>query len=116
MVYQHNQTYDILEQAEYRGYKYVVVSYGQWPCAYVAIPKGHEGYKHYYDEYPHDIDCHGGLTFAGSLKGHPDLKQNDFWFGWDYAHYDDFIATSYPKVLPDRERKEMDYRRDDNRM
>jgi hypothetical protein len=32
------------------------------------------------------IDCHGGVTFSGTLDGH-----DEWFFGIDFAHYGDFI-------------------------
>lgn len=88
---------EILHEGDYKGYHFLIVSYGIHPCAYVEIPKGHpwygKDYCYWNDEVEEDIsniiDCHGGLTYSGNLR-HV-LGESDRWFlGWDYAHVGDF--------------------------
>lgn len=54
-------------------------------CGYVQIPQEHEFYQKHYDEIDCNIPAHGGLTFSGSFKN------NDWWIGFDCAHYGDLL-------------------------
>lgn len=85
MVYQQQGIMggEILDSGEIDGYKYKIVSYGIHPCAYVCLPKNDKFYGLPYDEI--DIDCHGGLTYGS-------FQQNEFWIGWDYAHWGDYCG------------------------
>lgn len=88
MVYSSERTDgDILLRGIIDGYKYLIVSYGTHPCAYVAIPENHSRYNDYHKlENDNTIYPHGGVTYSGSeingIKGH--------WIGWDYRHACDF--------------------------
>ena len=77
---------EILDEGNYKGWNYVIVSYGMHPCAYIEIPKGHRFYEKDYEEI--DLDCHGGLTFS-------DVRDFGFgekyYIGWDYVHVGDYI-------------------------
>lgn len=98
MIYKAQPSYEILVDDSHLGYRYVVVSYGQYPCAYVALEKWHPCYEKQYDYL--DINCHGGLTYSEyglrALKKNGKAQKvisNDFWvIGWDYEHYDDFVG------------------------
>lgn len=35
---------DMLDEGIYKGFHYVIVSYGIHPCAYIEIPEGHKLY------------------------------------------------------------------------
>lgn len=88
----------ILDRGMYSGYRYVIVSYGSHPCAYVEIPKRHPYYKlGYHGEVENTIDVHGGITFDGSLhfKKMPEAAKR-YYIGWDYAHCGDY--TYYENV------------------
>lgn len=88
MVYSSERTNgDILLRGTIDGYKYLIVSYGTHPCAYIAIPENHSRYKDYHKlESDNTIYPHGGVTYSGNerngIKGH--------WIGWDYHHACDF--------------------------
>lgn len=87
----------ILDEGELQGYKYMVVSYGSHPCAYVQVPEGHPFHGKHYDKI--NICCHGGVTFSGKFSHHPSrflIERDGFWIGWDYAHPGDF--TVYPEI------------------
>lgn len=68
--------------------------------AYVGVPEEHELAGKDYDSI--DVDCHGGLTYAGK-GGDGFLPKGYYWFGWDYAHLGDYTwyeADDYhPKFL-----------------
>ena len=56
---------------------------GSWN-AYVCVPADHPWWGMDYDqvyESDHEIDVHGGLTFADSW-----LAEGDWWFGFDCGH------------------------------
>lgn len=96
MVYDFDKP-GILDEGELHGYKYMVVSYGSHPCAYVQVPEGHPLHGKHYDKI--DISCHGGVTFAGNFCRHPSrflIERDGYWIGWDYAHAGDF--TVYPEI------------------
>lgn len=93
MIYSTLRSQEILYRSQYNGFEYIVISYGIHPCAYVKIPKEHPLYGMNYSEI--DIECHGGLSFSGSLS--EILNGEDgFWIGWDYSHYNDYDG-SYEK-------------------
>lgn len=86
MIYEaYRKEAEILCDKQYRGYRFLVVSYGTNPCGYVELKEGQKYYG--CEDYEFDVDVHGGLTWAGGLRF------TDGWFiGWDYAHYNDFCG------------------------
>jgi hypothetical protein len=90
---------------EYRGFNCTVVNYSfetlnlartflegmddysDWWCGYVQIPEGHKFYGKYYDDV--DIDCHGGLTFAGDFHVTDSNNAGKWCIGFDFQHYND---------------------------
>ena len=96
MVYQAQSSHEVLVDDAYKGYRYVIVSYGQYPCAYVVLEKWHPCYEKQCD-YSY-INCHGGLTYSEyglrAPKKHGKAQKvisNNFWvIGWDYDHLGDF--------------------------
>ena len=52
----------ILENKEYEGYEYYIITLGSHPCCYVLLPKGHCYHGEHYDDIP--IECHFGLTYS----------------------------------------------------
>lgn len=92
MKYVTKYTKEILCEDEYKGYHFIIISYGSHPCAYVKIPNHHPYYNKYYGDL--DIEVHGGLTYGGMLNHIPGYEQNKTnWFiGWDYAHAGDYYA------------------------
>ena len=80
----------VLKKGEYKGYKYVIISYGTHPCAYVCIPKKHKYYEKSIDELM-EVCCHGGITYSNSdLIYNPLVLKDSWWIGWDYAHCYDY--------------------------
>lgn len=76
---------EVLERGKYKGYKYLILSLGTHPCAYVEIPHMHPFWNAKdYDEL--GIEVHGGLTFG---KNHP-MMDNNYCIGWDYGHFNDY--------------------------
>lgn len=73
-------------------------------CGYVGVSPGHPFYQKPYDDL--DVNVHGGLTFADSCQEHPGAEEsgichlpeegeekNVWWFGFDCAHYGDYIPS-----------------------
>jgi hypothetical protein len=55
-------------------------------CAYMGIPKSHPLAGFSYKDIP--LRVHGGLTF--SSEGTGNYPSDYYWYGWDYAHCDDY--------------------------
>jgi len=88
-IYKSGRVHEVLIQDTYRGYEYVIVTYGSHPCAYVEIPKKSKNYEKEYADI--DINVHGGLTFSDYLTGvRKDLT--GWYIGWDYSHFGDFTC------------------------
>jgi hypothetical protein len=72
-------------------------------CGYAAVPPSHPWHGRGYSdgEWPdtlgHQIDVHGGLTYADACAGHvchvpaPGEPDNVWWFGFDCAHAGDLV-------------------------
>ena len=90
MIYKPVREVAILADDIYKGYHYVIISYGVHPCAYVEIPKDHKYYDKDYRGL--DITVHGGLTYGGSLVDINIGSKSDYYIGWDYAHIGDFVG------------------------
>lgn len=84
MIYRHanGDAPVALDFGEYRGIKYMIVSWHDHPCSYIELGK----------EYS-NISCHGGVTYSGrGVPGFEDATRRTHWIGWDYAHFGDFTA------------------------
>jgi len=81
--------FEKLAEGQEGQYKWMVISLGIHPCAYVCIPKDHPFYDKNYWDIDDRIKVHGGLTFSGKMR-----DSDGFWFGWDYAHADDYTYFS----------------------
>lgn len=98
MVYQAQPSHEVLVDDAYKGYRYLIISYGQYPCAYVVLESWHPCYMEKYDSL--DILCHGGLTYSEFGLRAPKKRgkaqkviSNNFWaIGWDYGHWSDFLG------------------------
>lgn len=88
MIYQKDRKMELLHKGNYKGYNYYILNLGTHPTAYIEIPKGHKLYQKDYDDIY--INVHGGLTYSDdSLMG---VKSENWFIGWDYAHYDDYAG------------------------
>lgn len=58
-------------------------------CAYVGIPINSIAAKKDYDSIP--VSVHGGWTFGGTIDFEVGDDKDWWWYGWDYAHYGDYI-------------------------
>lgn len=86
---------DMLDEGIYKGFHYVIVSYGTHPCAYIEIPEGHKLYNASNQNEFYDIACHGGITYVsttGLIKPNNENHRDGHWIGWDYAHVCDYIG------------------------
>ena len=107
MIYQDKKKgKTILQQGEYLGIKYLILSLNTHPTAYIIIDKNTQLYNKDYDEIHEliDIEVHGGLTFADNVlhniieyseKYKCDTLQKyeyDWIIGWDYAHFGDYTT------------------------
>ena len=97
MNYTKENTFEILESNEYKGFDFKIVSYGTHPCCYVAIRKDLPIYKlDYCNEKLENIDCHGGLTFSDFV----DFGDGKQWYiGWDYNHLGDYSGIYINEIL-----------------
>ena len=85
----------VLEDGQYKGYNFWIISYGTHPCAYVEIPKGHPYYgKCDCEAFDLPIDVHGGITY-GDYGLHPIVDTEKFLLGWDYNHYEDYSCKNH---------------------
>lgn len=66
----------------YRGFHFYVLTMGSHPCAYIDV--GHSEFL------ADEIDCHGGITYGNSTLA--TVPEKSYFIGWDYAHYNDFLA------------------------
>lgn len=89
MEYKAELINEVLDSGNYKGYNYIIMSYGIHPCAYIEIPKEHKYYNQNYTDIDEDIDfqVNGGLTF-GSFRDFGFGEK--YYIGWDYAHCGDF--------------------------
>lgn len=89
MKYENDRKLEILQDKKYKGYRYIILSLGTRPTAYIEIPKGHHLCGWDCDDI--DIDVHGGLTYADhNLMG---IDSENWYIGWDYAHAGDYYGA-----------------------
>lgn len=86
MIYTYESKKEILYEGEYKGFHFLIVTYGRHPCAYVEIPKDHPYYDKDYNSL--DINVHGGITWGDPLYQFEDKR--GWYIGWDYIHLDDY--------------------------
>jgi hypothetical protein len=85
----------ILENKEYEGYEYYIITLGSHPCCYVLLPKGHNYHGEHYDDIP--IKCHFGLTYSEPTLLRDNIITGGQWvIGWDYAHIGDYSIFHLP--------------------
>lgn len=71
---------------------------GAW-CGYVGVPIDSPLYDQSYDEVSERVEVHGGLTYGSlrlveDIRGGEDLPDHGrllMWFGFDCAHYMDYV-------------------------
>ncbi len=81
---------EMLAIDEHKKHIFAVKSLGTHPTAYVLIPSKPINTR--------DVNCHGGITFAGSAALRIDgVELKGFWIGWDYARWGDCFGCSRGK-------------------
>lgn len=65
---------------------------GAW-CGYAGVPKGHPLYG--VDYISLDVEVHGGLTFAGTMRG-----SESWWLGFDCSHAGDLSPSTLALGFP----------------
>ena len=109
MEYKAKGSFDVLADDTYKGYRFLIVSYGTHPCAYVVLPETSKFYGKDYENEIFDelnLHVHGWLTYSGrGLKGL--LGKKAYLIGWDYAHDSDFTGYAFfnPFFLQGDEKK-----------
>ena len=100
MEYGKEERTELLCKDKYKNYNYYVLNLGTHPTAYIEIPKEDKLYgKTYFKIYDMgcDIDVNGGLTYSSNeLMG---IKSENWFIGWDYAHYNDYCG--YEEDMPE---------------
>lgn len=75
---------------------------------YVGVPSAHPDHGRDYSDV--DVDVHGGLTYGcASLPGDGEVPQGFFWFGFDTAHYGDYVPGSFGVLGREGEYRDHDY-------
>lgn len=94
MIYSPKQFREILFDGEYKGHKFVILTLGTHPTAYVECKL--DNCNSYGDERLDEVSVHGGFTFLDSPTW--DRSDGTPYLGWDYAHYGDYMgyAASFP--------------------
>lgn len=97
MVYTQVGRCDIIGHDRYKGYEWVILNLGSHPTAYVKLTK-EESKKLEGRDYFYDIDVHGGCTWLDTFVPVDSSDKSQFandgrlWFGWDYAHFGDYMS------------------------
>ena len=78
------------------GFRFLVMRGPAALCAYFGVSKDHPLAGRSYDDIP--IECHGGLTYATEGKGN--WPEGWYWYGWDYAHCDDYVIYDDTMTTP----------------
>ena len=94
MIYDGIEKREVLYTDIYRNYRFYIVSYGTHPCVYIEIPKTHKFAYENTELIP--LNVHGGITYSEDYLNCDNVPNNDNYFiGWDYAHYLDYTAFKY---------------------
>ena len=89
MKYEKDRKLEVLQDKKYKGYRYIILSLGTHPTAYIEIPKSHHLCGWDCDDI--DINVHGGLTYSDhNLMG---IDSENWYIGWDYAHAGDYYGA-----------------------
>lgn len=97
----------VLASGDVDGFKWLVLSLGRHPCAYVKIPVGHKYHNKLYQDIDINDKVHGCLTYSeDEVAMNPFDKSDDDWFiGWDYAHLGDYSGHSLGSAFNDDAKK-----------
>ena len=81
---------EILHDEMRDGVRFIVMRGPASLCGYAGVPENHPAAGHSYDDVC--VQAHGGLTF--SAPGGPGRgiawPEGFWWYGWDYAHAEDY--------------------------
>lgn len=92
MEYKDERETVLLENKNYNGFDYYIISYGTHPCAYIQLKEGNVFFGENYDYI--DIPCHGEFTYSENELGEFVSSSDNVWvIGWDYAHDSDKFGT-----------------------
>lgn len=91
MVYGARKPGEILAEGTKDEYTFKVISQGTHPCGYVSVPSNHPLHEKL-DLLESYIDCHGGITFDGSIEK---FGMTEYYIGWDYAHSGDYLGADF---------------------
>lgn len=89
MIYKRERIIEILHSGEYFKHKFVIISLGTHPVAYIECKL--QNCNSYDDERLKSIEVHGGFTYFG--EAHWDENDNLKYLGWDYSHCGDYNGT-----------------------
>ena len=99
MMYSPNMNTHILAKGAFQGdrgvYEWYVINYGSHPSCYITVPLSSRFFnKLENDDIVRNINCHGGMTFAGeqfpiSVENIA-YRVNGWVLGWDYIHDTDY--------------------------
>lgn len=84
------------------GVRFVVLRGPGSCCAYLGIPKTHPLAGLKYDDL--SVSCHGGLTYGSGGAPSEALGDDMYWYGWDYAHYQDASMHRFDEPRYDEHR------------
>ncbi len=84
----------VLLSKEYGMFKGLILRGPCSLCAYIGVPMWHNLAGRDYDSLPDIADVHGGFTYAAPIIG-IDVPKDYWWFGWDYAHWNDETFARY---------------------
>ena len=103
MKYETSYCCKILDKGKIKEFKWVILSLGTHPTAYIGLSKSHPYYKKHYDYI--NINCHGGLTFSSEtitrelsfINETKKASKDIWWIGWDYTHSGDYTGYLNPQ-------------------
>lgn len=82
----------VLYIGEYKGHKFVILSLGSHPTAYV---ENKMAITDYHDCRLDNVCVHGGFTYCDTGYWNSESKKT-LWLGWDYGHLGDYYYTDPP--------------------
>lgn len=101
MVYKPRKELEILAEGEYKNIKYVIISQGLFPMAYIENNFEFNTFTSA-QEY---ASPHGSFTYLG--KAYWNDNDNSKYLSWDYAHCGDYsgIDLRYPEFICANDKK-----------
>lgn len=97
------------ERFKYKNFNCIVTisDYG-YRAGYIILPSSHPlCHKEIYDLY--DIECHGGITFAGNVNKAFELQGGSWIIGFDFDHFgDNYDTKAVKKMFGDRAYRDLE--------